>query len=37
LLTSARPLSGYRAGTWGPMESEALLNRDQREWRNADE
>ena len=27
------PLYGYPAGTWGPEESEALLQRDQRTWR----
>jgi glucose-6-phosphate 1-dehydrogenase len=26
-------VSLYEAGTWGPVESELLLNRDGRRWR----
>jgi glucose-6-phosphate 1-dehydrogenase len=28
------PLSRYAAGTWGPRESDRLLDRDGRRWRN---
>jgi glucose-6-phosphate 1-dehydrogenase len=37
LLKLTRPLVSYPAGTWGPMESEALLERDRRQWRNTHE
>jgi len=29
----AAPLAGYAAGTWGPRQAEALLQRDGRQWR----
>jgi glucose-6-phosphate 1-dehydrogenase len=28
------PLSFYPAGSWGPRESERLLNHELRQWRN---
>jgi glucose-6-phosphate 1-dehydrogenase len=31
--SSERNVSSYPAGTWGPEEAEALLERDGREWR----
>jgi glucose-6-phosphate 1-dehydrogenase len=37
LLKSTLRIRGYPARTWGPMESEDLLERDQRQWRNTDE
>jgi glucose-6-phosphate 1-dehydrogenase len=31
---SPRNFPNYAAGTWGPRESEELLTRDGRRWRN---
>jgi glucose-6-phosphate 1-dehydrogenase len=28
------PLARYRAGTWGPIDADALIRRDGRHWRN---
>ena len=30
---SSAPLAGYAAGTWGPKQADALIQRDGRQWR----
>lgn len=37
LLEQALPAYGYKAGTWGPEEADALLAREGRRWRNPPE
>ena len=34
LLKKQLPVYTYPAGTWGPEEADALLNREGRRWRN---
>jgi glucose-6-phosphate 1-dehydrogenase len=32
-----RDFPNYRSGTWGPKESDELMERDGRRWRNFDQ